>query len=514
MKKSLIKAPLHFSSSSPRAKRIHETRAARLAVLSAAFLMGVHPADAAPAETVLTVGGGPDLAHNQVAIESNVAYLSRLLPAGTPNTILFADGRTDTSTVQYSDAGAALSDEEQAFRLAFRQNTDTSVLRYRAPKIKSVAGPARRASIHAQFDTLSTSKAAGSLLLYFTGHGSPSRSDPNNNTYDLWGERGLTVQELSAEIARLPEGRPVTLVMVQCFSGAFGNLLFEGGKPGANLVKRPICGFFATTNDRVAAGCTPEVNEADYKDFTSYFFAALTGRDRLGRAVPPPDYNKDGRVGMDEAFAYALVAEPSVDVPVATSDLLLRQQITLSDDILAGTSAARVRALASPSQKAAFDGISRALGDESEDRLKHALDLVRSQMQPTRRTRTGGDISPGMADAAKALQETRRKLEQQFPGLRENRKTAPFEEARVRALAFLKSRPETVQSLLAAGATLDQRQEERYSRELKGVRSLRLLRVAKSVLLEAQLRAGGNAEKIAQFEQLKQLEADNPLRTS
>ena len=37
---------------------------------------------------VLIVGGGPALEHNQVAIESNVRYVTRLLPPGTPKTTL------------------------------------------------------------------------------------------------------------------------------------------------------------------------------------------------------------------------------------------------------------------------------------------------------------------------------------------------------------------------------------------------------------------------------------------
>ena len=37
------------------------------------------------------------------------------------------------------------------------------------------------------------------------------------------------------------------------------------------------------------------------------------------------DYNHDGRVGMDEAFAYSLIHDTSIDVPVCTSDIYLRQ---------------------------------------------------------------------------------------------------------------------------------------------------------------------------------------------
>ena len=133
------------------------------------------------------------------------------------------------------------------------------------------------------------------------------------------------MRELAAHIATLPPEVPVTLVMVQCFAGAFGNLVFTGGDPKAAAVEREIAGFFAATREREAAGCTPEVNEAEYHDFTSYFFAALTGRDRVGRAVTGADYNQDGKVGMDEAYTYSLIHDVSIDVPVCTSDVYLRE---------------------------------------------------------------------------------------------------------------------------------------------------------------------------------------------
>ena len=85
--------------------------------------------------------------------------------------------------------------------------------------------------------------------------------------------------------------------------------------PRAEPIERDFAGFFATVKERVAAGCTSAVNEEDYHDFTSYFFAALTGRDRVGRRVTGADYNGDGRVGMDEAYCYTLIHDNSIDVP-------------------------------------------------------------------------------------------------------------------------------------------------------------------------------------------------------
>src|SRR5204863_6113158 len=94
--------------------------------------------------------------------------------------------------------------------------------------------------------------ASGTILLYFTGHGSRARDgNLDNNDFDLWGEgERLSVRDLAAHIASLPPDVPVTLVMVQCFGGAFGNVIFAGGDPKAAPVGREIAGFFAATRER------------------------------------------------------------------------------------------------------------------------------------------------------------------------------------------------------------------------------------------------------------------------
>ncbi|MES2460488.1 MAG: hypothetical protein V4671_07880 [Armatimonadota bacterium] len=492
---------------------------------------------AAPPLTVLTVGGGPTYGMNQVAIESNVRYVTSLLPGSVGQTLLFTNGDPKDTSVQFADDGPPLSKEEEAFRLLFRQSPDTTRIRYRAPQIPKIAGPSQHASFNSAMTSLAApSAAANPLMLYFTGHGSPDKGNHENNNYDLWNEPGLTVQELSAEVAKLPKERPVTLIMVQCFSGSFGNLLFQGGDAAGDLVDRPLCGFFATTKDRVAAGCTPELNEKNYRDFTSFFFAALTGRDRLGGKVAPPDYNKDGKVGMDEAFCYSILTSPSIDVPVATSDVFLRRFVSASDEILTKTSFDHVLSVASPAQRAALDGLSRSLGDDSPDRLKNALGVVMGEQTRTSsprppqpaapRNESGTSAAPAALPPAQAtLARWRKRLEDQFSGLGNGFANPQFSQARDNALEYLKANPAIQQEILGARDSMIQQMRggrrprtgtptspvaaaERASR---GVLSLRLARLAKSVLLEEQLRASGDTTRIAQFDRLKKLESGNPF---
>ncbi len=346
--------------------RFFSFAALAICLLPAQMLLFCSQASAAPALRVLVVGGGPERTYNQVAIESNVRYVRHLLPAGARVRTLFADGNPQSRVVLYSDP----------------QGHD----RYRATVLLHIDGPSRLGTFERTFQGL-TQPTGGPVLLYFTGHGSPGAVSYDNNDYDLWGKDGLSVKQLAADLRTLPARTPVTIVMVQCFSGAFGNLLFQNGDPQGAPINLNLCGFFASTPDREAAGCTSEVNEADYHDFTSYFFAALSGVSRLGKPVGGADYDHDGHVGMNEAFAYALIHDISIDTPVCTSDVFLRRYVAGSADrTLFQESYADVQQWAQPAQRAALDALSQQINLEGADRLSTAYALFRR-----RTTRKGTD---------------------------------------------------------------------------------------------------------------------------
>ena len=304
---------------------------------------------------VLMLGGGPDLAHNQTAIESNLRYVDRLLPKNAETRVLFYDGKPQSKDVLCEDARG-------------RQY-------YRAPQLPRLDGPATLPAIKTEFRALASGPASAPVLIYTTGHGSPGDVTLDNNDYDLWNGGYLSVKTLAGEVKTLPESMPVTLVMVQCFSGSFGNLLFENGDPKAPLVNRDLCGFFASVSARPAAGCTPEINEAEYHDFTGYFFEALSGRSRLGKPITGADYNGDGHVGMDEAFAYALIHDNSIDTPVCTSDVFLRRFVPAPDFEFVQTRWSDLSAWAAPAQRAALASLAADLHLGGEGRLRGAFVL-------------------------------------------------------------------------------------------------------------------------------------------
>lgn len=330
-----------------------------LGILAALSLAATTKKDVAPVRAaqvplrVLVVGGGPDPRHNQVAIESNVRYVERLLPKGSPTTTLFANGTNTTKNVQVETDGHT---------------------KYVAPDLAHIDGPADLRDVTSATAALaSPASSQDPILLYFTGHGGPDeRSEYNNNEFDLWNGDELSVQQLAKSIDSLPTRAPIVVVMVQCFSGAFGNLIFQNGNPTQALAQQRICGFFAAVGQREAAGCTPEINEADYRDFTGYFFAALTGVSRMNQPVTGADYNHDGKVGMNEAFAYSLINDDSIDTPVCTSDVFLRRFVGTSDEAIFETPYRSVLSWAAPEQGAVLRALSSQLGLSGDDRLTKA----------------------------------------------------------------------------------------------------------------------------------------------
>lgn len=463
--------------------------------------------DAAPLRVII-VGGGPNVEHNQVAIESNVRYVTRLLPTTAKRSTLFADGDLEKQTVLYVDDVKALPIEQQALALVL-QGSDRDFSdygHYRKPTIPGgLDGASSKQNVSALIDGISRDPQGGTggVLLYFTGHGSPQSGNLENNHYDLWGRNGtLSVRELAEQISHLPPDAPVAVVMAQCYSGSFGNLLFEGGDPSHPFIERDLVGFFATTKERVAAGCTPALNEADYHDFTSYFFAALTGQDRLGKKVTGADYNRDGHVGMDEAFCYTLAHDESIDVPVCTSDILLRHEVPFKIDEIDKTPYNEIKRWATKPQRAAMDLLSIRLKLTSEDRYLQAYGMM-------------------MPQPDQAAQQTHRQMSANFRQLRTARRaflfsrwpdlrkpgTPEYSAARSEALADITGRfksdsggewKELVDAYDASHTAELQTQES----ENRAAAAVRLVRLCTSVTLAHQLMQTGTPAQKARFQRV------------
>ncbi len=457
---------------------------------------------------VVTLGGGPAPELNQVAIESNVRYVSSLLPTGTQHTVLFADGSREKPTILFEARPDELSPGARVVRGLFGDGPGRGKaspwLRYRTTSLTNVTGPLLKATVSETFTRLSTESSKQPLLLYFTGHGSPNYDNLDNNWMDLWSEGELHVDELKDELKKLPARRPVTLVMVQCHSGAFANLVLD-----PDLADRPLCGFFAAPKERVAAGCTPSVLEEDYKDFTGYFFAALSGRDRLGRPVPKPDYNKDGKVGGDEALAYSQITADSIDVPLCTSDVLLRKSLPGAETDMSFTDQpfSAIRAQGSPLQKRILDALREKLGSvvAGED----CILVARRDLEKRGPAGVNGVFSFDKS-ASDTLRDGQSALSSRFPGLK-SRRSSEWGSACREAVAQLDTEPSATKPLLSALATRDTAEQKATLDEVSGARMLRFLRTAKTIYLEQKLRKSGDKALIARFDKLRKREAESLL---
>ena len=353
-----------------------------LALLLSLPALAIHPSRAAenpaPPLYALLVGGGPDVASNAAQIEGHVHFVASLLPPATVRTVLFADGKPDQPTVSYADPGPPADAQRTLSILLADQDAEEPVLT-RPPQLGvPLDGPARSSEIHRALARLST-RAAGQpapLLLYFAGHGTQDDKNEANTRYDLWDNDTLKVRALADELSHLPRSVPVVLVMAQCFSGAFADVLFTHADPKSSPTNQNLVGFFSAQKDQEAAGCSYATDQADYQDFSSYFFGALCGQDRFGGKITGADYDGDGKVTLHEAFCYALIHDPSADTPVCTSDIFLQQAAPLPDATIYGTSYHEAWQSATPAQRAVLDALSDKLGLVGEARALTVYDRL------------------------------------------------------------------------------------------------------------------------------------------
>lgn len=266
-----------------------------------------------PTPQFLVLAGGGAPSYNEIALEKNVRYFQRTLehlginPAMAD--VFFANGNDGQATVRYINP---LGREQ-----------------FKVPELPYLQGAATRHNLQTWVREQAATDC--STFFYFTGHGALNQADSDNNGLILWGEDVLSVRELATLLDELPVDQPVVTMMAQCYAGAFANFIYQAGDPDQPLALQTRCGFFATVATRPSVGCTPSVNEADYEDYSSSFFAGLSGRDRIGNPAPSADYNQDGVVSYAEAHAFAKVDEETSDWPISTSEAWLQRRASSAD---------------------------------------------------------------------------------------------------------------------------------------------------------------------------------------
>jgi hypothetical protein len=456
----------------------------------------------------LAIGGGDSPSNNQISLEKNITFFQRVLVdaegPGTFPDVLFSDGSGGSRDVQF------IPDQDPPrlnLLLARVYDNEHGVnFSYRAHKLNNLRGTASRRGLDDWFNTTGKRLGEGDrLFIYFTGHGASGVANQiQNTTMSMWCDRPMQVTEFVGLLDRLSPRVQVVLIMVQCHSGGFANAIFNGGKAGSALSPARRCGFFATTWDRNAAGCTPDTAEDDYKDYSTYFFAALDGKTRTGKPVKGCDIDGDGRVSFAEAHAWVILHSDTIDIPVITSEALLRQ---FSKSSGAGLTRPQLSfdnliLKASLPQKAVLEGLSEQLKLTAENRYdetKRLADLLAAE-----RKTVDADRTRKSGEAEKLARRIRSRLIQRWPELPNpwNPHVAEMlkqEGAQIQQFIERDSDSPRWELLRRDISRLDDRS---LDLERKWVKCQRMLRMLETVALAANLERVAPAGVVERYKQL------------
>ena len=297
------------------------------AVLAGALgASSVAPARCEADDYFLTIGGGAEPRSNQASLEANVNFfknvLQRSIGPRRQHSIFFADGSDSKADIQFE-----LEDDTRSKSMQLLSNLNRlppANIAYRDHQVTGYEGASRPTLIRSRMEQIARiAKAGDRVLIYVTAHGGKgSDKDPFNTTIYCWNKSTISVREFSGWLDQFSVDVPVIMVMAQCYCGGFSHTLFSGGKEENGPSKHLRVGYFAQQYNLQAAGCRPDVKNDE--EFSSYFWGAMVGNSRSGKPMTDADVNKDRQVSFDEAYAHAVITSETIDIPLRSSDVLLR----------------------------------------------------------------------------------------------------------------------------------------------------------------------------------------------
>jgi hypothetical protein len=453
----------------------------------------------------LTIGGGYSPSGNQASLEKNVLYVQRVMGSKqlVRNDIFFADGNDSKADLEVMDPTSV----PKANRLMaeFFGSTRNLGLAYRNHRVPNVIGATNPKNVRGWFQKVGPEMKSGDrLIIYVTAHGSGSRDQRNTHetTIAMWNNSALKMTEFVGLLDKLPQDIEVVAVMVQCHAGGFARFIFNEGNPDAGLSPQRRVGFFATVHDRQAAGCTPEVDEATYVEYSSYFWAAVSGKDRLGNAINKPDYDKDGVVSLEEAHAYTVLTAETIDLPLKSSGEFLTKHgrygraggNLLTDD----AAYSDVMAVASPVQREVLNGLSKQLGLNGEQRIMQAFEVTRRSNRTRGRRGRTQTRSPSLELKRKISTSLRRK----WPELANVMNPTAIELLTSRSDEFVRAiegHPDYTKYRELADTPAANEQKKRVKYE-------RFLRTVDNVIFAENLRREGKSKLVSQYEAMVKAE--------
>ncbi|MEE9334528.1 MAG: hypothetical protein V3U65_10605 [Granulosicoccaceae bacterium] len=275
------------------------------------------------ADQAVLIGGGYDLHSTQAQIEKNVQWARDSLESvGVSTTVYFSDGDDPADDVFYLATDEEYHSPFEAMSRVYGEHT-ANRLRYRGHSLENVAGATNAEALKNNLAQI-LNEAEQSTLLVFNGHGSSSHDAPHQVGISLWGNTSIKADELQSVVRNATQ--PLRYVFTQCYSGGFNSMVFANPAEGLELSKQHICGVTSVSPYRKSEGCSAQVSTNGYRDYTTYFFAALSGYDQKGEILSrETDMDKDGLVSLREAHMYSVETAVSTDIAYSSSDFYLER---------------------------------------------------------------------------------------------------------------------------------------------------------------------------------------------
>lgn len=485
-------------------------------IVVAIFLFVFLPEVQSSQDHFLVIGGGYSPSGNQVSLEKNVIFFRKLLSekysTEKDHDLYFADGTYKGNDIQYMVPMDEIP--KSNFYMALLFGTPSKLnLKYRNSKLDKVDGVFNNPSLDKWFENAKSKiQDKDRLFIYVTAHGGKSSDKDNkyNTKLYLWGGQYITAEKLASHIEKLPPKVDVVMVMVQCFSGGFSHLIFDKAQESNKSVKRNICGFFSTVHTRVAAGCTPDINEENYDEYSSHFWAAIRGKNRLDHDVPPSDINGDGEISFSEAHAYTLIHSNNIDIPVKTTDAWLRKYSKSIDKKTALYSDQSpyytLLEVSGINELAVLDSLSHQLNIQGLDKLDAAKkESEKIQKERKKLAEESKKVSGQMNSAKSAV---RKALQFTWPELYNVHSPEAITLLTTRQDAFIKK----VESLKAFKDMMkfskkrSEIESKRLSLDKKWAKFQRFIRTIENVAFEANLMNDGDTELVQNYQNLRNME--------
>ena len=295
--------------------------------LASTLIILTLPCQVHSAQHVIVIGGGPTPVESQASIELNTKWIIDLTRQSNPDAklhILYTDGNAPDVDVHKQGSKPKQRELYEPLARVYGKEQENDYHFYSSNIAKDIMMADKKHVTETLRKVFSNLKSHDKLFLVYQGHGGYHKNDTNGNFLRLWKNTKITVTELESLMRMASPSSTIRYIFPQCFSGAFSRLIYKNAAFKNGLAKGTRCGFLAQNEHHSSEGCTPSVETETYRDYSSYFFSALSGKSISGQIIDEnPDYNHDGKVTLWEAHQYSITNAFSVDHSLSTSEAYL-----------------------------------------------------------------------------------------------------------------------------------------------------------------------------------------------